>query len=360
MSATKFDIRQSETRVLQDQLNSAATTQMDSTLASINSELTSPGRLIAQSTPSLVVTVGAGTVTNPNTGKNRALPPINNTTVSFAGGTITFPSGSGGGTITVSPGINGSITIGANQFAAVLVQLDASGNINLVTGSNAGSLGAVVVPGGSTTMLSLGYIIVQSNGFSIIQSVTNAMIYQFVGGGGGGSSSSIGSVGDIQESMLTLAQFQAQPGRGPGWVLADGSNCTGSAYALITGNTNLPDLRGVFRRAKNNGRSDGNQNPAGDLALGTFQSDQIASHLHSISDPGHFHDAHIGNTTSGSDNRFAQVVSSSGASNVVTRNNVDANSGIVANTTGITATNAFGASETSPKAVTVNVFIRIN
>jgi hypothetical protein len=195
---------------------------------------------------------------------------------------------------------------------------------------------------------------------SMLQTKWKAILDPIIKAVGVLPNSTIGSIGDIQESMLTLAQFQAQPGRGTAWVLADGSSCAGTAYARITGKQNLPDLRGVFRRAKNNGRSDGNQNPAGDLALGTFQSDQIASHLHSISDPGHFHDAHIGNTTSGSDNRFAQVVSASGASNVVTRNNVDANSGIVANTTGITATNAFGASETSPKAVTVNVFIRVN
>jgi hypothetical protein len=203
MSATKFDIRQSETRVLQDQLNSAATTQMDSTLASINSELTTPGRLIAQSTPSLVVTVGAGTVTNPNTGKNRALPLINNAAVSFAGGTITFPSTSG--TITTSPGNSASITIGANQFVAVLVQLDSAGNLNLTVGAAAGSLGAVVVPGGSASFLSLGYIIVQSNAVGTIQNITNAMLYQFVGGGGSGASA--GGLGDDLDNLNFRASF---------------------------------------------------------------------------------------------------------------------------------------------------------
>ncbi|CAK9253116.1 unnamed protein product [Sphagnum jensenii] len=127
---------------------------MDSTLASVNNELTPPGRLIAASTPSLVVTVGSSSVVNPNTSKNRVLPFINNVPVAFAGGTITFPSTSG--TITVSPGTNGTITIGANQFVAVLVQLSSSGQMSLVTGAAAGSLGAVVIPAGSINLLSLG------------------------------------------------------------------------------------------------------------------------------------------------------------------------------------------------------------
>ncbi|MCX9024605.1 MAG: hypothetical protein OIN85_00750 [Candidatus Methanoperedens sp.] len=228
MSLTKFDIRQSITRVLQDQLNAASNINMDSTLASINNELTSPGRLIAASTPSLVVTVGSGTVVNPNTSKNRVLPLLNNVAIPFTGGTITFPGGVGGGTITVSPGTNGSITIGANQFAAVLVQLDASGNINLVVGSNAGSLGAVVVPGGSTTMLSLGYIIVQSNGSSIIQSVTNAMIYQFVGGGGAGGSGS--GTGDDLDALQYQASFTD--------TFSDLPTSTTSSIDMTAGHTN--------------------------------------------------------------------------------------------------------------------------
>lgn len=202
MAKTSLDIRQSQTRVLQDQIDSAAVTQMDSVLASINNELTAPGRLIAASTPSLVVTINSGTVVNPNTSKNRVLPLLNNVAIPFTGGTITFPSTTG--TITVSPGTNGSITIGASQFIAVLVQLDTTGSINLSVGSAASSLGAVVVPGGSTSFLSLGYIVVQSNASSVIQSVTNAMLYQFVGGGGAGGSGT-GGLGDDLASL----QFRA-------------------------------------------------------------------------------------------------------------------------------------------------------
>ena len=177
MAETFLDIRQSQTRVLQDQLNAASFIPMDSTLASINSELTTPGRLIAQFIPSLTVIVGAGTVVNPNTSKNRVLPFIDNIPTHFTGGTITFPSTTGN--ITVSAGPSVPITIGANQFVAVLVQLDSSENIQLVVGAPASSLGTVVIPTGSSAFLAIGYIIVQSNGSSVIQNITNAMLYQF-------------------------------------------------------------------------------------------------------------------------------------------------------------------------------------
>lgn len=176
MALTKIDIRQVETRVLQDQLDANPVTEMDSVLASANSELIPPGRLVQQVVPSLVVTVGSGTVTNPNTSKHRVLPFISGSPLSFTGGTLTFPALSG--MITVSPGVNAAITMGPSQFCAVLVQIDSGSLLHLVVGSPAGSLGAAVIPGGDLTRLSLGYVIVQSNGASQIQNVTNAMLYQ--------------------------------------------------------------------------------------------------------------------------------------------------------------------------------------
>lgn len=80
----------------------------------------------------------------------------------------------------------------------------------------------------------------------------------------------IGQVGDVVQSMLTEAQFQAI--RGTGWVLMDGRSVAGSQYQAITGNGNIPDARGVFLRGKNNGSS---ANPDGDLPLGTYTGDAI-------------------------------------------------------------------------------------
>jgi hypothetical protein len=84
--------------------------------------------------------------------------------------------------------------------------------------------------------------------------------------------------------MLTEAQFQAQ--NGTGWVLMDGRNVSGSAYATITGSTTVPDARGMILRGKNNGRSDGSQNPDGDSSLGAYQGDNFGSHRHNYGPDG--------------------------------------------------------------------------
>jgi hypothetical protein len=138
-------------------------------------------------------------------------------------------------------------------------------------------------------------------------------------------------IGTIIPSMLTQAQFNGQVGSGY-WVIADGSSCTGTAYASVTGYVTVPDLRGVFLRGKNNGRSDGNQNPDGDLTLGTYQADAFASHTHSYPADG--------------DNGL--------------QNNNHASNG---NGTGGTNSNTVasaGGNETRAKNVTVNYFIRVN
>jgi len=53
-------------------------------------------------------------------------------------------------------------------------------------------------------------------------------------------------VGSIIQSILTLAQFQAQAGTN--WVLMNGASIVGSRLATITGWTNLPDATGRFLR----------------------------------------------------------------------------------------------------------------
>lgn len=101
-------------------------------------------------------------------------------------------------------------------------------------------------------------------------------------------------VGSIIDAVIDPNTFQAELGS-PfpyTWVLADGSSLitsivnspnylvTSSTYSQVTGFTSLPDLRGVMKRGKNNGRSDGNQNPAGDLPLGQMNQDIFALHDH--------------------------------------------------------------------------------
>ena len=186
-----------------------AIAELDLAIGDIDEDLTPPAELIAQSPPSLVVGVGPGTVINSVTLENRTLPLIANVAVNFAGGSITFPSTSG--TITVSPGVNAAITIGANQFVAVLVQLDASGNLNLVVGAPAGSLGAVVVPGSVGSSLAIGYIVVHSDGSGVIQPIGSSSLYQFVGGGGGNGLYTQATLLNNQVSPVDIAGFLIDP-----------------------------------------------------------------------------------------------------------------------------------------------------
>lgn len=86
-------------------------------------------------------------------------------------------------------------------------------------------------------------------------------------------------IGVIASAMLTEAQFQAL--NGASWILADGRSVDGSSYAVMTGQTSVPDLRGMVLRGKNNGRSDGRENPSvvlkGDLTLGSFLINDLDS-----------------------------------------------------------------------------------
>lgn len=136
-------------------------------------------------------------------------------------------------------------------------------------------------------------------------------------------------VGTIIESMLTEAQFQAQIGNpSPAiWVLADGRSAVGTSYQSITGFTTIPDLRGIFTRGKNNGRSDGKQNPDGDLALGTYSDDKFESHTHSA---------------------YTSIVAQGPTAATTFSYLFPGNTG------------ATGGNETAPKNVTINFFIRIN
>jgi len=124
--------------------------------------------------------------------------------------------------------------------------------------------------------------------------------------------------------MLTEAQFQSI--NGPSWVLMDGRSIAGSAYATLTGSGTIPDARGMVLRGKNNGRSDGNENPDGDSALGLYQGDQFRSHTHS--------------------------------GVPITPSNVGAGGGAVVGFNGNTGSS--GGNETRMKNITVNHFIKIN
>lgn len=165
-------------------------------------------------------------------------------------------------------------------------------------------------------------------------------------------------VGSILDSMLTEIQFQAQLGNpNPAtWIIADGRGVSGSSYQTATGSSSVPDLRGIFSRSKNNGRSGSSGNPDGDLALGTYTADKFASHNHALTDPGHNHSPSTGG------NQFVTWQNASDGAVAAFQFG-----GIFAPLTNLTSTSGTGitladtgGNETAPRNVTVNRFIRIN
>jgi hypothetical protein len=143
---------------------------------------------------------------------------------------------------------------------------------------------------------------------------------------------SILPVGSVVASMLTESQFQDQASTA--WILSDGRNVAASAFALLTGFTTVPDLRGVFVRGKNGARSGATGNSGGDLALGTYQADAFAAHTHQE----HYRtpSAAAGGSDGGGDTDRGL-------------NDVFENTG-----------SAGTGTETMPRNVTLNYFIRIN
>ncbi len=145
-------------------------------------------------------------------------------------------------------------------------------------------------------------------------------------------------VGDVIQSMLTEAQFQLY--KDDTWILMDGRDVSGSDYAILLSSTTIPDARGQFLRAKNNGRSDGQENPT-DGALGDAQTDSMQGHGHHI--PSCSSQDGQGRVTAGASSTGSQSVD-------------DASYATEYNSQGTPRTDT----ETRPKNITVNFFIKIN
>ena len=149
---------------------------------------------------------------------------------------------------------------------------------------------------------------------------------------------SILPVGTVIHSMLTATQFAAE--YGDNWVLADGRSVTGTKYALVTGASTIPDMRGAFLRAKGS-----TYNPDGDLALGQYTSSKFASHDHQ--------EQYVTGGT-GPFPAFRSTTAPGTQTTIYGQNLSLTSSGSPLNTV------ATGSNETAPSSVTVNVFIRIN
>ena len=180
----------------------------------------------------------------------------------------------GNTTVQLSPSV---ITIGAKQYI--------SGNLDCDTSTS--GVGGLDTGAAQNWKKYYVYAVVDSGNSVIIASLSDSNPlgynkYVLVGDfktdgsaqvGIGVGVAETGKVGDKKDSMLTEAQFQAE--NGSGWILCDGRSITGSQFHTITGNTPVPDARGVFIRGKDNSAG---QNPDGDLALGAAQGDTFQGH----------------------------------------------------------------------------------
>lgn len=150
-------------------------------------------------------------------------------------------------------------------------------------------------------------------------------------------------VGTIIDSMLTETQIQNN--YGTAWILCDGRNVAGSKYASITGSSTVPDLRGRYTRAKDNGSGNDTN---GDSSLGTYRANQNAQHSHGVTDPGHVHGV-ARSTGAGAITAASGAVSQSAVFDIAAGSN----------TTGISINNQGGA-DVQPESIVVNKFVKIN
>jgi len=168
-------------------------------------------------------------------------------------------------------------------------------------------------------------------------------------------------VGTVVTSTLTESQYSDSAGAG--WVLADGRAVPNSKYAQITGSANVPDLRGLYLRGKNNGREDGKQNPDGELAIGDFQESMLANHGHAVTDPQHQHEAPTTNGAPGQ--REVPVPTASGvdyfSAEGAPLTNLSPTGITIANDSArLDRSDALVGNETRPRSATINYFIRID
>lgn len=155
-------------------------------------------------------------------------------------------------------------------------------------------------------------------------------------------------VGSIRAALLDENAFASAAGdpavfdaSNSKWALADGRNVSGSGYATLSGNANLPDLRGVFLRGINGSRADGLGDPDGNRAAGVYQSDQFRNHNH----------------TNGS---FAYLVRIGGPNTTAFLGDSNNTTGTEYDVLNSGAMQAAGGNETRPRNVAVYYYVRIN
>lgn len=209
---TKFDARQVISRdQLQQLLPNLSGQELDNLLRSINDDLTFLLRLDASNPADRTVNVGPATFSNSETDRSRSIPHIQSVIPTFTGGTVAFPAASGG-TITVTPGVNQTLTLPVGQFLKTLISLDSSGNLVIAQGAANAVEANASVPAPAANTLPIGYVTVHNTG-GTIDIVNQDKIVQFdrvapvaaSGGGGGGGGGWIANSQPIPNGSDTVS-----------------------------------------------------------------------------------------------------------------------------------------------------------
>ena len=95
----------------------------------------------------------------------------------------------------------------------------------------------------------------------------------------------VGNLGEVRQSLLSKEDFQAM--YGDAWVEMNGQDIESSDLykEKLWSSKTIPNASGVFLRCSNNGRTAAEGNPDGDIAVGTFQADEVVSHHHGFTPP---------------------------------------------------------------------------
>lgn len=180
-----LDDRQVENRtILQELVPYSSDQGLDVLMASINSDLTPPLKVDAQNPATLTINIGPGIVPNAESSRNKSISFINNVMPVFTGGTVTFPSTSGGN-ITTSTGGTYILTLPSGDFVQVLLYLDQNSNINAAIGTPNATLSLATVPNSISNTLPFAYVTLH-NIAGTIQNVAQDAIFYIAGGGGSG------------------------------------------------------------------------------------------------------------------------------------------------------------------------------
>jgi hypothetical protein len=204
----KIHVRQVEHRSNLPRISDEAKPTLKTILPRLDQELTPIFELRESATPDLTVNVGSGKIQNSDTGLSRAFFPIQSLFFDFPGGTVTFPATTGG-VVTITPGIDSTITVASGNYLAVLIQVDSLGQLSIAPGTEAASavdaVNAANFPVHFKKVLPIGYVVLY-NQTGTIQNIVNEVITQFDGGGGGGGS---GDANELLERLKNRADASA-------------------------------------------------------------------------------------------------------------------------------------------------------